>query len=125
MLALANLRTGVGLNPHDFYVAEPGSDFVDGFDSIQTNPELVLAFPGRNIFVSGGIDIRIPPERDWGDFIQGFSSFLDREKLALRFDIEAQDLVGQRVGDFLARLACPGKSTLGSAPPAGQDLLKF
>src|SRR5260221_2274011 len=50
---------------------------------------------------------------------------MDCEKFCLRFDVEARDVVVQRIGDLVSRFAHTGKRTFRRITAGGDDSIKF
>ena len=80
---------------------------IDHAGAVQRHAELVLGLAGRDFGVGTGIDIGIDPDRDPRDSAGLAGQPREQLEFRLGFDIDAEDVLGQRRAQFGFGLADP------------------
>ena len=106
---LEDLRTDVRLDPADLQMRQLGRLRIDPEDAVDSDPELVVALAGRNVFVGLRVDIGINAQSHRRLFAHRAGHLVDEFQLRLGLHVEGINTLLEGVFDFLPRLAYAGK----------------
>ncbi len=87
--------------------------------------ELVLGLAGRDLCVRAGIDVRIDADGDARGLAHLGRNARQQLELGLGFDVEAEDVGGERGAQLVFRLADAGEQDLAGGDAGGQRALQF
>ena len=97
------------IDADDGEAGQPRCLRVDGAGALDRDAELVLGLAGRDLLVRQRVDVRIDAQRDPRGPPQPRGDRREHGEFRLRLDVEAENVLGERVGDLVRGLADAGK----------------
>src|SRR5262249_31889593 len=104
-LQVDDLAADMHVDADRAHALELGGARIDFAGAADRNAEFVLGFPGRNLGMRLGIDVRIDADRDIRSAAPGGRDRGKKRKLGFGFDIDAEDALLDREVEFTRDLA--------------------
>ena len=113
------LGADVHLNPGQAEILQPAGPGIDAFHLLDGDSELILVGPGGDLGVGLGVHVRVHANGDARGAAHLRGDGGDHVDLLRALGIDLEDVLGERVADFICRLANAGEDDRRGRNPGG------